>query len=402
MAMKFGFLSPDLSLQGASVELHVFSQSISIPRIYHSPVSSNMAIFQIDPAKTFAFLVRANNEVIARSGMTGLASGKTDDFTGDFESYYLIQPTDSPIVISLEEFRDSLPETPQTFNDENGNPIFRVDELNLDIIDDRLVSTGAGEYLGGGAGNLTFTYEFRLDPDRDIRLSNILRVVTVASAVRSVNTGFWGAIRNFFTNIMLRMLRNRLSNTFREIIQGIVNQEINDQIEKEAAEREVDPDEFTVTVRSISISSAEGVTVNPVIMVNLTCPAQTSSEKDIIKARSKNGFLNIMRDRVFPGSEKGDRYLKLFNDYRFELTNLLVTQPEILRQAEMTFKSGRHDIPDNEPEKVIMSVKTIEEADHLLKMIAGKASPGLAFTANDLAREIKDFTGKPLSQILDK
>jgi hypothetical protein len=49
-----------------------------------------------------------------------------------------------------------------------------------------------------------------------------------------------------------------------------------------------------------------------------------------------------------------------------------------------------------------MSEKTIRETDRLLKMIAAKASTGLASAVDEVGKEIKDFTGKHVSWILKK
>jgi hypothetical protein len=412
MAMTFSYYTfeegeslPVPALEGAIVELYTFRAGFRKPHRHLSVVTSGKAVFQNETATSFAVLVRIGAETIARTGIIGQESGLLNEQTGDLDSYYIIQEDGSPIVITTDQLKNSMPEGSTTYDDENGSPVFRIDDIDIDIEGDRCVTEGKGEYLGGGAGNITFSYDFRLHPDWSLTdAGRILRVETVSCKVKSVNRGFWGAINNFFVNIVLWVLRNRLSETIKDAVQQIVNNEIDRLIDDTLQEREIDKEGLTVTIRSSAIDASTGITVHPAVLINALslCPTRMSSAKMDVKSRSGDRSLKLMRDSVLKGTKRGERYVRLFELHRKESVRLLLTQPDLLKQAVATLETGIHDFRGDEPGKGVMSEATALEAAKLLKMIEELAASGISDAAGSLVKEIQDFAGQRVDEVMKR
>lgn len=370
-------------------------------RLGNVQVSSGAASFPsgVDYQRGLAFLLRDGRDIIGRSGLLGPEALVADE-TGEISLSYFLKEMDEPTVISPERLEGLRPQLPMVLSDDGGEDIFRMDELDIEVVEDFISASGKGEYLKSGASDLEFTYEFRLLPNWGLlTVDRILEVETVSSKVKSVRRGF-GRATNFIINLILWILRNRLSEHFREAVQEMIDEEVEEQLAREMADLEEGVD-LTVTVRHVTINEDQGIVVWPVGLVNLAsiCPSNLSF-KAKRRPSSQTRTLKAMRDRGLRGSPLGERYLGLFERHRVELTRLFMTSPELLEQFDSALERGLKDFSPKAPEKGVMSRETAREATRLLNMVSEAGSSDLRAVARDLVKEVEGLVGVPIERAL--
>lgn len=403
MPMRFSFFFEDLD--GASVQLFemvTIMNANQIPIIAGTATVTNGSVtFPGMPLPNFTIRLRDGDIPFVRSGVVDLSSGNLNAETGDFVSaYFLIKP-DNPVVISPAEVSGMVPSLPLTSEDEDGNPEFRLDTLTLTVTGDTITAVGTGQYLQVSIGGLVnFVYTFRLKPSLDpVNVGRILRVETVSGVVSSADGSWIGFLINLVGNFMLWIMRDAVVANIEKSIQADIDEAVQENLAEAGVEAEV-----TVTAMQVTIDPITGILVRPLAAVNASavCPAGLTAGSVRLRPADQMRALAAMRDKVLRGAPRGELYLRMFEQYKFELLWILISHPSILKQTDVTVAAGLRDFNAKYPERGVMSEVTAREAVRLMENVARVASPELAVLIQGLIPEVREFVGTPVGKLFER
>ena len=127
------------------------------------------------------------------------------------------------------------------------------------------------------------------------------------------------------------------------------------------------------------------------IVEDLSCEADIVDNLDDIR---------LFRDKELWASERGRTWIKLFRENNWEITALVIKNPDLRRQAVAVLKRANALVVSRKQKLKVIDMETIKMVNDLSSQLIKQASPGFKKAIIEVQNDLKHFKGKSISEIL--
>jgi carboxypeptidase T len=129
------------------------------------------------------------------------------------------------------------------------------------------------------------------------------------------------------------------------------------------------------------------------IVEDLSCEADIVDQLDDIR---------LFRDKELWASERGRAWTKLFRKHNWEISALVLTNPNLRKQAVVLLKHTNEIVASRKRKPKIIDTETLKMVDNLANQFLKKASPRLKKAITEVQDDLKHFKGKSISEIFNQ